>query len=57
LPDIIVENAHPDYGKAEIDQTYREANLVREQDCKNWENWFSTEWDNFCNKINPVIRR
>jgi len=55
LPDIIVENAHPDYGKAEIDQTYIEANIVKEQDCKNWDTWFSTEWDTFCDKINPVI--
>jgi hypothetical protein len=57
LPNVIVENAHPDYGKATVDQTYIEANLVRDQDHKNWENWFSTEWENFCKKIKPVITR
>jgi len=55
LPEVIVENAHPDYGKAEIDQTYIEANLVKDQDIRNWNDWFSTEWDNFSKKIQAVI--
>jgi len=55
LPDVVVENVHFDFAKAEFDKTYAEADAVKDSDHKIWDKWKETEFEPFYNKVKNIL--
>ncbi len=57
MPEIVIEHLHPDAGKAEMDETYREVIYGgrAEQDTENYKIWLEKEFPEIINKIKNII--
>jgi hypothetical protein len=55
LPDVIVENLHPDFNKGQIDRTYQEAFTVKDNDERIWKAWRGKEFDNFYLSVKDLL--
>lgn len=55
LPDVIVENLHPDFNKGQVDKTYQEAFSVKSSDEKIWLEWRDTKFDTFYLSVKDLV--
>ena len=56
LPDVIVENLHPDFNKGSIDKTYQEAASVKNKDEEIWLEWRENNFDKFYQAVNGILQ-
>lgn len=55
LPNVVVENLHPDFNKSTFDVTYQEANDVKAADHSIWDTWKNSESENFYIKVKTIL--
>jgi len=55
LPNVIVENLHLDFGKAVLDNTYKESFSVRDNDHDLYDQWHKENFESFYKKLIKVL--